>query len=137
MAIELLKLLGIVVASSGFWALCQKVFETLWAEKKKSPLIKIDSKVDSLCEEMKSLKVALEYNSEVTMSHARERLNALCERYISLGYIAEEEYVPFKLLGESYVKAGGNHGFDVKFQHIINDYPVLSKSRSDSEKPNN
>lgn len=136
MAIEIIKLLGIVVASSGFWALCQKIFETLWTDKKKSPLEVIDKKIDSIHEEQKSfsyeirkeleaLKSALDSNSEVTMSHARERLNSLCTKYQTLGYIPEEEHVPFKLLGEAYIASNGNHGFDIKFNHIIENYPVI------------
>lgn len=141
MAIEIIKLLGIVVASSGFWALCQKIFETLWTDKKKSPLEVIDKKIDSIHEEQKSfsdeirkeleaLRTALDNNSEVTMSHARERLNTLCKKYERLGYIPEEEYVPFQLLGEAYITAGGNHGFDIKFRHVISTYPVVSKNHS-------
>lgn len=136
MMIEALKLFGIIAASSGFWALIQKIFEAIWADKKKSPLEVIDKKIDRIHEEqlsfgdelrkeLEALKSALDSNSEVTMSHARERLNSLCTKYQILGYIPEEEHVPFKLLGEAYIAANGNHGFDIKFNHIIENYPVI------------
>lgn len=112
----ILTLVGILVGSQWVGQLINKIYDN-HIKKKSDPLEKIQKQLDELTK-------ALESNSELTMSHARERLNWLCHEYQELGYIPNNQYVAFKLLGESYIKANGNHGFDTLFNHVIDTLPT-------------
>lgn len=122
----LLTLAGIVLGSQWLGQLLNKVYDN-HINKKSDPMETIQKQIADTNEELKKLAKALDSNSELTMSHARERLNALCNKYQRMGYIPEREYVSFKLLGESYISAGGNHGFDTLFTHVISTLPTKDK----------
>lgn len=133
---QIISFVGLFLASNGLWAFLTKVHENHRKDKVENPVEQLNKKFDSVQKDVKELAESLNKNSEVTMSHARERLNNLCQKYIEMGYIPQEEFQAFVLLGESYINAGGNHGFDELFQYVINNFKVVSKShKNTSEKP--
>ena len=98
-----------VVSTSGFWSLLQLLL------KRRTPRRR--NKFEEVKEELKEIRTLintltskLDDNDEITVSFARDRLNHLSNRYITLGHIPKEEYVSFVMLGEAYTK---NHNSEV------------------------
>lgn len=79
---------------------------------------------NGLCEAVKRIEDQMVVGDELSLCIARDNLKKMCEEIRALGYIPEKDYVVFKLLGEAYIKAGGNHGFSEMYEHIIKDYEV-------------
>lgn len=119
----IISIAGIVLGSQWLGTLLNKIYDNR-IKKKEDPMEKLQRQLDAVLADMQNLSKSLESNSELTMSHARDRLNFLCNSYIEQGYIPERDYVSFKLLGEAYIKAGGNHHFDTLFKHVIETIPT-------------
>lgn len=122
-AATFVSIVGIVLGSQWLGSLLNKIYDN-HIKKKENPMDKLQSQLNEMHQDLQKLSTALDSNSELTMSHARDRLNYLCNRYLGQGYIPEKDYVSFKLLGEAYIKAGGNHHFDTLFKHVIDTLPT-------------
>lgn len=119
----IITLAGLLLGSQWLGNLINKIYDNI-IKKKEDPVSAMQKRLDEMHQEIAKLNQSLLSNSELTMSHARDRLNWLCNKYQELGYIPEKDFVSFKLLGEAYISAGGNHGFDTLFKHIIETLPT-------------
>lgn len=122
-ATTVLSIAGIVLGSQWLGTLINKAYDQ-HINKKTNPIEKLEKRLDAMHADMQNLNKTLESNSELTMSHARDRLDSLCNKYLEMGYIPEKSFVSFKLLGEAYISAEGNHGFDTLFKHVIETLPT-------------
>ena len=77
---------------------------------------------------------AVQKRSELSLAYARDRLNHLSNKYMDYGYIPKEDVIPYKLLGKAYIDSGGNSETATKFNHCIEELPVKSRRKSDTDK---
>ena len=94
----------------------------------------ISQNINELYEGQMKCGVRIENSEELARAYARDRLNYLANLYIDNGWIPTEDIVPFKLLGQAYIQSGGNTETRVKFEHCIENLPVLDKD--DVNRPN-
>ena len=123
-----------IIGSSGLWGFLQWILET--KVKKRNQLLKdINGKLDKvvtkeellpISEELVSIKDTLDMDRELTLSMAREKLNDMSNKYLTLGYIPMDEYVAYNSIGEAYIKAGGNSEIKAKFELVMEDLDVKS-----------
>lgn len=125
-ASTIFTLVTILLGSNWLGNFFLELYRNRRKDKKEDPMAKMQKQIDELHTVIVKLNNSLDKNSELTISHARDRLNWLCNKYKELGFVPEDDYVAFKLLGEAYISAGGNHGFDEKFNYIINNYQKKS-----------
>lgn len=123
-AATVVALVGILLGSQWLGTLINKLYDNWHKSKKEDPYEKLEKKLNDTHEELMKLAADLKANSGLTMAHARERLNDLMTEYKSQGFIPAEEYTAFILLGEAYIDAKGNHGFDIDFKWVVDNLPV-------------
>ena len=75
----------------------------------------------------------LKDGSALSVAYARDRLNFLSNKYMNQGYIPKEDIIPFKLLGETYIKCKQNTEVKLKFQHCIEKLPIVDKANKIDE----
>lgn len=80
--------------------------------------------MDKLISDMEDIKTELSSTTDLCRSYSRDRLNYLSEKYIKQGYIPKEDIISFKMLGESYINAGGNSETKTKFEFVIKEVEV-------------
>ena len=73
----------------------------------------------------------LKDGSALSIAFARDRLNYLANKYIKQGYIPKEDIIPFKMLGETYIACKQNSEVKLKFQHCIDNLPVIDADKSE------
>lgn len=123
-----------ILGSSGLWGFLQWIFETK-IKKRNKLLSDINSKLDKvvtrdellkISNELSSIQNTLNIDRELTLSMAREKLNDMSNKYLTLGYIPMDEYVAYNSIGEAYIKAGGNSEIKAKFELVMEDLDVIS-----------
>lgn len=92
--------------------------------KQEDDVSKIQKQLAELTNLVSGIDKNLKVNSELTLSHARVTLAELGHKYLKQNFIPIEEYTYYKMLGEAYVAAGGNRGFEVVFNHVLETVPV-------------
>ena len=121
-----------VIGSGGLWGFVQHLIDT--KIKKRETIIKeINDKLDhvatvedlnKLAEDLSQLKTDMSAAKDLSLSSARNTLSHLSNKYITLGYIPEDEYVAYKSIGESYLNAGGNTEIKTKFEYVLKELKV-------------
>lgn len=107
-----------VVGSNGLWTFIQNRFDR--KDNKEDNVKNISFCLDEIKQEIITIKEDLSNTKIISTATARDRLNYLSNKYLKLGYIPKEEVVNFKLLGETYISAGGNSEVATKFNLCIN-----------------
>lgn len=82
-----------VFASTGFWSFVQKLYDN--HKKKKTP------------------------QDLMLLALGRDRLLHLSKAYLEQGYIPDDEYDNFKLIGEAYIAMDGNTSVKRKYLDAI------------------
>lgn len=100
-----------VLASSGLWAFLSSIVQT-HSDKHKEAL-------ESIAHDLKDIREELNRNSKVTIAEARTTINTRCKKYRRLGYIPDDEYIAFKMIGEAYVEANENTPVKMDFEWCI------------------
>lgn len=67
--------------------------------------------------------------NNLSLAFSRDRVNHLANIYMKLGYIPQDEYIAFKLLGQAYLEAGGNSEIKEKYEYCIDELEVEDKPR--------
>lgn len=67
--------------------------------------------------------------NSLSLAFSRDRVNHLANIYMKLGYIPQDEYIAFKLLGQAYLDAGGNSEIKEKYEYCIEELEVVDKPR--------
>lgn len=152
--VMLTNILVALLSAGGFWALLEKIPNERRRKRQEAQqhLSEAIDKIDKASEEnreairslstaiqnmmanmaelydgQKSCRVRIENSEDLSRAFARDRLNYLSNLYIDRGYIPTEDIIPFKLLGQAYIKSGGNSETKTKFEHCIETLPVLDK----------
>ena len=116
-----------IAGSGGLWAFAQHIQDNK-ITKKSEKLQEINDKLDKIVttedlteikSDIKELKQEVYHAKDLSLSTARNKLNYLCNKYTKLGYIPFEDYVAFKSIGESYIRAGGNTEIKTKFEWVM------------------
>lgn len=124
-----------ILGSGGLWSLIQWFLETRVTKKaqfikdikeKMEDLVTTDD-LEGIKEEIKKIGVDSAQAKDLSLAIARDRINFLCNKYLRLGYIPLQDYVSFKEIGESYIKAGGNSEIKSKFELVMEDLEVKSE----------
>lgn len=82
-----------VFASTGFWQLLQKIYET--HKKTKTP------------------------QEKMLLAIGRDRLLFLSKKYEQMGYIPDDEYENYDEMGEAYIALGGNSQVKKHYQQDV------------------
>lgn len=82
-----------IFASSGLWTLIQHVYDN--HKKKKTP------------------------QEQMIMAIGRDRILFLSKTYMKMGYIPDDEFDNFKLMGEAYIAMDGNTSVKRKYLDAV------------------
>ena len=85
----------------------------------------LESKFGDLEDLIKDVKTG----NSLSLAFSRDRVNHLANIYMKLGYIPQDEYIAFKLLGQAYLDAGGNSEVKEKYDYCIDELEVEDKPR--------
>lgn len=126
-----------LIGASGFWALLQYLIQR-WLDKKDQEKQKKhqeaeaakQQQMDEIHLSIKRIEEKLEETNALSVATSRDRLNFLCDKYMQQGFINQKELVPFKLLGEAYVKTN-NTEVQAKFEWVMENLKVR---RTEDEK---
>lgn len=112
-----------ILGSSGIWAIFQSLInskikqrnDTIQQISDKLDCMVTINDLDELRHEVDTIKTVVDHNTDLTLSVARDKINALSNRYMRIGYIPMDEYVSYIAIGESYINANGNTEIKSKF----------------------
>jgi len=85
----------------------------------------IENKFGDLEDLIKDVKTG----NNLSLAFSRDRVNHLANIYMKLGYIPQDEYIAFKLLGQAYLESGGNSEIKEKYEYCIDELEVEDKPR--------
>lgn len=123
-----------VIGSSGIWGLIQHILDVKVRKRQdtinylKERLSKVLTKedIDDIKHDMTEIRTDIRFLKDITshtkdlsLSSARNTLNILSNKYISLGYIPEDEYVAYKSIGKSYIESGGNTEIKTRYELVM------------------
>ena len=125
-----------ILGSGGLWSFLQWIVETkvkrhsndLTDIKKKIDNLVTSQDIDKVVKEIQELRLDTEQTKNLSLAIARDRINVLSNKYLDIGYIPVEDYVSYKAIGDSYINAGGNSEIRAKFELVMEDLDVHSKS---------
>lgn len=137
-----------LIGAGGFWGFLQWLLERLGkrtSNRKKLETIsrsitEFSTSIDSfkrdvaleqraILDKIEKVEKKIELTTDLSRADARRSLNKMCNTYIKLGYIPYDEYVAFKSLGESYIRAGGNTEIKDKFELCINTLDTITPNK--------
>jgi vacuolar-type H+-ATPase subunit I/STV1 len=117
----ILTIIVAIFGSSGMWA-----FVTHIAEKRSERTKNVQSIKETVQEMQKELEVMnekLDQTHDLSLATARDRLNYVSHKYQEQGYIPKEDYVPYKMIGDAYIKNSGNTVVAEEFINCIENLP--------------
>ena len=153
LAIMLTNILVALLSAGGFWALLEKIPNARRKKREENQKILLDKinqldtsasknreaitalskavqgmikNMNELYEGQKECGVKIQNSEGLSRAYARDRLNFLSNKYMGQGYIPTEDVISYKLLGQAYIQSGGNSETSTKFNHCIEELPVLS-----------
>ena len=138
-----------VIGSSGIWGLIQHILDVKvrkrqdtinYLEKRlgrvptKEDIKDIRQDITEVRTDLKYLKDITLHTKDLSLSSARNTLNILSNKYISLGYIPEDEYVAYKSIGKSYIESGGNTEIKTKYELVMRTLSVKTHNQINKNK---
>lgn len=105
-----------IFSSGGMWAFLSSVL----AEKQQEKHDAQHQALQEIKDELEDIKEALKKNNQVTVAEARTTISTNCKRYRKMGYIPDDEYVAFSMLGQAYIEAKENTPVKIDFEWCMN-----------------
>lgn len=139
-------LLVALAASGGFWTYIEKKKEESYKKRTKTlekafqdisnistKINNTDNALHTLEGQMSNLETLideLKSDSKLSVAYCRDRLNHLENKYMNMGYIPQEDYVAFKMLGEAYLSCKQNTEVQEKFNYCMEKLPIKNQENN-------
>lgn len=123
----LFETVAIVFGSTGLWALIQTIYTTRAKRKDKHEEKEEESVKDTLLEiknGISQIESDLQKNSDLTKAISRDRINSLCNKFLTYGYIPLSDSDSFFAIGDAYLNAGGNSSVGDKYRKVKAELPI-------------